>query len=147
MQAVSRAAAHRLKRGIWTSPGAGDLRRAIAAAERLVLLSHSCRTFAAGAAAGGASVAGGRAHEALERRDLGVLYMHAGLLEEGKVELQECARLAPERSAQEDALLAQLLELVHAVRPPPEQVPLTIAAWLEREKPNPEELEKFPLSW
>ena len=29
LQAVSAAAAHRLNRGIWTSPGAGDLRRAV----------------------------------------------------------------------------------------------------------------------
>eukprot|EP00193_Tetraselmis_chui_P021187 CAMPEP_0177774996 /NCGR_PEP_ID=MMETSP0491_2-20121128/13838_1 /TAXON_ID=63592 /ORGANISM="Tetraselmis chuii, Strain PLY429" /LENGTH=220 /DNA_ID=CAMNT_0019293479 /DNA_START=424 /DNA_END=1087 /DNA_ORIENTATION=+ len=32
MEAISRTAAHRLSRGIWTSPGAGDLRRAKAAA-------------------------------------------------------------------------------------------------------------------
>ena len=29
LQAISRVAEHRLARGIWTSPGAGDLRRAL----------------------------------------------------------------------------------------------------------------------
>jgi hypothetical protein len=38
LRAVSATAAHRLSRGIWTSPGAGDLRRARAAAERLVMM-------------------------------------------------------------------------------------------------------------
>jgi hypothetical protein len=38
MRAISVVANHRLERGIWTSPGAGDLRRAIAACEKLVLL-------------------------------------------------------------------------------------------------------------
>jgi hypothetical protein len=36
--AVARTAAHRLARGVWTSSGAGDIRRARAAAERLVIL-------------------------------------------------------------------------------------------------------------
>ena len=36
--AIARTAAHRLARGVWTSSGAGDLRRARAAAERLVSL-------------------------------------------------------------------------------------------------------------
>lgn len=38
--AISKVAAWRLERGIWTSPGAGDLRRARAATERLVLLQQ-----------------------------------------------------------------------------------------------------------
>lgn len=38
LQAISRVAEHRLARGIWTSPGAGDLRRALAAAQRLAIL-------------------------------------------------------------------------------------------------------------
>ena len=36
--AIARTAAHRLARGVWTSSGAGDIRRARAAAERLVAL-------------------------------------------------------------------------------------------------------------
>ncbi|KAK9816720.1 hypothetical protein WJX72_004217 [[Myrmecia] bisecta] len=38
LQAIARTAKHRLERGIWTSPGAGDLRRAKAACERLAIL-------------------------------------------------------------------------------------------------------------
>lgn len=58
LSAISRTARHRLERGIWTSPGAGDLRRALAACERLVLLL------------------GDAAPE--ERRDLAALYAAAG---------------------------------------------------------------------
>ena len=39
LQAISRSAKHRLDRGIHTSSGAGDLRRARAAAERLCILA------------------------------------------------------------------------------------------------------------
>jgi hypothetical protein len=39
VRAISATAAHRLQRGIWTSPGAGDLRRCVAACERLVMLA------------------------------------------------------------------------------------------------------------
>jgi hypothetical protein len=70
-EAIARTARHRLERGIWTSPGAGDLRRALAAAERLVILQ------------------GDDAPE--ERRDLAVLYCHAGMLQEAKVELKAYA--------------------------------------------------------
>ncbi len=70
-EAIARTARHRLERGIWTSPGAGDLRRALAAAERLVIL---------------------RGEEVPEeRRDLAVLYCHAGMLREAKVELKAYA--------------------------------------------------------
>ena len=40
---VSKVANHRLERGIWTSPGAGDIRRCRAACERLVLLGDAGR--------------------------------------------------------------------------------------------------------
>ncbi|KAG7668476.1 hypothetical protein Ndes2526B_g03893 [Nannochloris sp. 'desiccata'] len=70
-EAIARTARHRLERGIWTSPGAGDLRRALAAAERLVILR------------------GDDAPE--ERRDLAVLYCHAGMFREAKVELRAYA--------------------------------------------------------
>ncbi|KAG2495265.1 hypothetical protein HYH03_006538 [Edaphochlamys debaryana] len=39
LAAIGKVAAWRLERGIWTSPGAGDLRRCVASAERLVLLA------------------------------------------------------------------------------------------------------------
>ena len=44
LQAISRVAEHRLARGIWTSPGAGDLRRALAAAQRLAILVRPPRS-------------------------------------------------------------------------------------------------------
>lgn len=74
MEAISRTAAHRLSRGIWTSPGAGDLSRAIAAAERLVILR------------------GGSCPD--ERRDLGVLYCHAGRFGEAWAELNSYASIS-----------------------------------------------------
>lgn len=38
LRAISTVANWRLERGVWTSPGAGDIRRCRAACERLVLL-------------------------------------------------------------------------------------------------------------
>jgi hypothetical protein len=55
-----------LDRGVWTSPGAGDIRRAITAGERLVLLLEASST--------------------LERRDLATLYALQGLPEYSKAE-------------------------------------------------------------
>lgn len=72
LEAIARTARHRLERGIWTSPGAGDIRRAIAACERLVLLRPERPEY---------------------RRDLAVLLCHIGKLVEAKVELQEYDRL------------------------------------------------------
>ena len=67
-EAIARAARHRLERGIWTSPGAGDLRRALAAAERLVILRGEAVPE--------------------ERRDLAVLYCHTGRLQDARAELK-----------------------------------------------------------
>ncbi|PRW20351.1 hypothetical protein C2E21_9056 [Chlorella sorokiniana] len=72
MEAISRTAKHRLERGIWTSPGAGDIRRAVAACERLVLLCGEACPW--------------------ERRDLAVLYMHLGQFREAKAELLAFSR-------------------------------------------------------
>eukprot|EP00878_Enallax_costatus_P013755 GHUV01014386.1.p1 GENE.GHUV01014386.1~~GHUV01014386.1.p1 ORF type:complete len:232 (+),score=102.13 GHUV01014386.1:26-697(+) len=58
LRAVSATAQHRLQRGIWTSPGAGDLVRCVAAAERLVMMVGD--------------------EQPAERRDLAVLLLHAG---------------------------------------------------------------------
>ena len=38
VRAITATAAHRLQRGIWTSPGGGDLRRCLGACERLAML-------------------------------------------------------------------------------------------------------------
>ncbi|GLC60253.1 hypothetical protein PLESTB_001591100 [Pleodorina starrii] len=68
LAAIGKVAAWRLERGIWTSPGAGDLRRARAACERLVLL------------------AGDQYPE--ERRDLAVLLLHCGDIAAARVEMR-----------------------------------------------------------
>ncbi|KAL4421748.1 hypothetical protein ABPG77_009731 [Micractinium sp. CCAP 211/92] len=84
MQAISRTAKHRLERGIWTSPGAGDIRRALAACERLVLLlGDSCPQ---------------------ERRDLAVLLMHVGRFTEAKAELLQFMRSTSAASGAAPAL-------------------------------------------
>lgn len=57
--ASARAAKHRLQRGIWTSTSFGDMRRALAATERLVLLGADRK----------------------ELRDYGILLYHCGLYE------------------------------------------------------------------
>lgn len=57
--ASARAAKHRLQRGIWTSTSFGDMRRALAATERLVLLGADRK----------------------ELRDYGILLYHCGLFE------------------------------------------------------------------
>lgn len=71
IEAIARTARHRLSRGIWTSPGAGDLSRAIAASERLVIIGGKNNPY--------------------ERRDLGVLYCHAGRFAEAWAELSSYA--------------------------------------------------------
>ncbi|KAG2454751.1 hypothetical protein HYH02_000586 [Chlamydomonas schloesseri] len=58
LAAIAKVAAWRLERGIFTSPGAGDMRRARAACERLVLLAAD------------------RYPE--ERRDLAIILLHSG---------------------------------------------------------------------
>ena len=89
-QAIAFAAARRLERGIWTSPGAGDVRRAAAAAERLVLLLGEA--------------------EPRERRDLAALYAAQGFLGRARAELAvfrgsaAAARETPEDAALVDGL-------------------------------------------
>ena len=79
-EAISRAALHRLQRGIWTSPGAGDIRRSKAAAERaVVLLGDGVDPWV----------------ESMERRDLGVLYCHCGEYEYAHAEFRRCMELLP----------------------------------------------------
>jgi len=79
MEAISRTAAHRLSRGIWTSPGAGDLRRARAAAERICMLVGDQRPA--------------------ERRDAAVLLIHSGEFAQGRAELDAYLASPEARSA------------------------------------------------
>jgi hypothetical protein len=80
LRVVSAAAKHRLERGIFTSPGAGDLRRCLAACERIVLVLDARTRTASDARRHAADLA-------LERRDLGALLLHAGRFDEAAAEL------------------------------------------------------------
>lgn len=98
VRAISATAQHRLQRGIFTSPGAGDLRRCAAACERLAMLVGDAQPA--------------------ERRDLGVVYMHAGLFDEARAELSEYLRRAyhggggGEARAREDPFDLKLTEML-----------------------------------
>lgn len=107
-QAIARAAVHRLERGVWTSPGAGDIRRALASCERLVLLhtdDMSSRTDAAR----------GNLCEAEARRDLGVLLCHTGRFDQAKTELQRCKDLAGYRDLENAIYVDKLLHVLREV--------------------------------
>ena len=86
-EAIARTAKHRLERGIWTSPGAGDVRRAIAAMERLVILLDSI-SRGSGPPTTATSTRTNNDMYRTARRDLAVLYCHVGRLEEAYVEMK-----------------------------------------------------------
>lgn len=107
-EAIARAAVHRLERGVWTSPGAGDIRRAIAACERLVLLySEDMYT----------DINSDRATflEAMARRDLGVLLCHTGRFDQAKIELQRCKDLIGYRDLENAIYVDKLLHVLREV--------------------------------
>jgi hypothetical protein len=102
---ISKAASHRIARGVWTSPGAGDIRRATVACERLVLLLGEAGS--------------------LERRDLAALYALQNLPEHSRAEL------AAYRQSKEAAMVGwwdQKLagRLWEAVREAPGREPLSM---------------------
>jgi hypothetical protein len=68
LQAISRSAKHRQDRGVWTSTGAGDMRRARAAVERLCILVGDERPW--------------------ERRDAAILLYHCGEIRQAAVEME-----------------------------------------------------------
>ena len=67
LEAVSRAAAHRLRRGVWTTTGGGDLNRCIAVCERLCIIIDECDTETLS-----------EVDRIVAYRDLAVLYFHDG---------------------------------------------------------------------
>lgn len=79
IDAVSRAAAHRLRRGIWTTTGGGDINRCITACERLCTVVDECETDALGAF-----------DRLVAHRDLAVLYFHDGRWKECRSMLKRC---------------------------------------------------------
>uniref|UniRef100_A0A061QMV1 Protein SirB1 N-terminal domain-containing protein n=2 Tax=Tetraselmis sp. GSL018 TaxID=582737 RepID=A0A061QMV1_9CHLO len=97
MEAIARTAAHRLSRGIWTSPGAGDLRRARAAAERICMLVGDERPS--------------------ERRDLAVLLAHCGEFGRAAAELKAylSTPAAEEAPAETRVLAKRLMEMLEGV--------------------------------
>lgn len=129
IQAIARTAAHRLERGVWTSPGAGDIRRALAAAERLVLLCGSAADW--------------------ERRDLGVLYMFRGMPERAKVELALYAQSEHARNADavDKRYVSGLLEVLRDVAPAHEDEAMSIGLYLDQPGPDPDRVAHLPLTW
>lgn len=99
-EAIARAALHRLQRGVWTSPGAGDIRRALAACERLVLLTSGTGTS--------------KRHEASARRDYAILLLHVGRFEEAKKELLRYKELVDIEGNLEYAVYSD--KLIHRLR-------------------------------
>jgi hypothetical protein len=129
LQVIARAAAHRLERGIWTSPGAGDVRRAIAACERLVLL---CGESAPS-----------------ERRDLAALYIRQGMLEKGKIELQTYQESMHARCAgREDRRCVEgLWEAVRDMEIEEGLAALTLEGSLAMSPPDVDAAPPLPLTW
>lgn len=130
MQAIARTAKHRLERGIWTSPGAGDLRRAKAACERLVLIAGE--EFPA------------------ERRDLAVILLHCGFLSQAYAELRaySATEVAQSASAEEKQLVRRLIALVQKeADAQPKAEPLTVKSALAAEAPSMDTDRMIPLTW
>ena len=114
-----------------------------------MLLTNSCRSsFAAAPDARGAC----GSLEALERRDLGVLYLYGGLLAEAKVEFLAFQRSrvqhrhTVELGQDEDDVMADVMQFVADVDVAHLE-PLTVESWLRQEEPNIDDLEKLPLNW
>ncbi|KAG1677963.1 hypothetical protein FOA52_001381 [Chlamydomonas sp. UWO 241] len=132
LRAVSQVANWRLERGIWTSPGAGDIRRCRAACERLVLL-------------------GGEGAEA-ERRDLAVILLHQGELSRAAAELDAYMGSAHYKSAADPmdrTLCRTMAGLLGGVESLERAVPVSLEVLLAG--PTPEEARfdeaKMPLTW
>lgn len=90
-EAIARTAKHRLERGIWTSPGAGDLRRCVANCERLVLVNQ---------------VVGDKSSEGLARANLSILYCHMGMYSEAMAEIKESMDLLGDKNESKHAIIS-----------------------------------------
>jgi len=146
LRAITVVANHRLERGIWTSPGAGDIRRSLAACERLVLLDSAAE------AAGGGPPAG---HE---RRDLAVLLLHGGRFGAARAEMRAylaspAASPAAAEAAREDPLhgalarrVMDLLESLGRLGDEPAEV-TGLAAALRAPPPAADPERRKPLTW
>ena len=114
-----------------------------------MLLTNSCKSSFSGTPEN-RGVCGSL--EALERRDLGVLYLHGGLLAEAKVEFLAFQRSrvqhrhAMELAKDEDDMMGELMQFVGDVDVAGLE-PLTVGSWLQQGEPNLDDLEKLPLAW
>ena len=153
--AIGRAASHRLERGVFTSPGAGDGRRALAAARRGVLLAE-----AAGVEGGGdtAAAAAAAAASAAPRREYAVLLARSGRAGEAVAELDAFlagteggpgggrgSREEEEGRALATALLAALKPRAAAAGPPAR--PVTLAGVLAAPPAEPVDDEGAQIPW
>ena len=151
LQAIARAAANRLARGVWTSPGAGDIRRAIAACERLVLLVDGGAADSNGGSVTG-SVTGDAAYAEApwERRDLAVMYYLNGQPSRAKAELSRYVSSggAQKRDPRDAVLVDRLMDtLADVCKFAPDDDALTLASALKQQPPSPEEEAVLPLTW
>ncbi|KAK9909325.1 hypothetical protein WJX75_000539 [Coccomyxa subellipsoidea] len=129
LQAIARTAKHRLERGIWTSPGAGDLRRALAAAERLCILLGD--------------------EGPLERRDVAVLYLHACNFPAASAHLAAytATSIAADAPREERELLRRMRESLDAVGDLPKVPILSVQSVLSEEEPQIDTERRISLTW
>jgi hypothetical protein len=159
LQAVAKAAAHRLKRGVWTSPGAGDIRRALAATERLVLLAAAEESVEAGAESSGqnhrvGSGGGGGGVASLggkwERRDLAVLLLLNGEPGRARAELARYVQTGSHfrNCDPADAALVERLQAALAgVEVGEGEEAVSIEGALAQAPPDPNDAAMLPLTW
>ncbi|CAL8467605.1 g7143 [Coccomyxa elongata] len=132
LQAIARTAKHRLERGIWTSPGAGDLRRALASSERLCILLGD--------------------DGPLERRDVAVLYLHAGDLAAASVHLaaymsSSAAADAPREERDVLRRIREALDAVPDLSKAPDRPVLSVQSALDEQQPEIDTERRVSLTW
>ena len=137
LRAISTVANWRLERGIWTSPGAGDWRRCRAACERMILVSESLQD---------------ESEVDLDRRDLGVLLMMSGELDQAYVELEsyESSTSYSRADGVERILVKRMLDSLISVGVVKEgRAPVSIGSTLSGPPPNEwiAPRTKRPLTW
>ena len=136
LRAISTVANWRLERGIWTSPGAGDSRRCRSSCERLLMLSESLRDV--------------RECD-LERRDLAVLLLMSGVLDQAFVELEafESSSTFLQSDAVEQILVKRMLDSLVSVNVVRGGTPISLASTLSGPPPSlwAPAPTKRPLTW
>ena len=134
-EAIARTAKHRLERGIWTSPGAGDLRRCVASCERLVLVYQ---------------VIGDKSSQGLARANLSILYCHMGMFPEAMAEIKESMNLLGDKIQSKHAIISlKLLKFLAGQGVPDEQAECLLTPSTQRKRclDMMEEKIILPLTW